>query len=311
MRSGRRCGALCDTFIPSLEPPEGDEANRSFWRRAASHMAVPEGVEVALLQAGLRGGADRGPALAAGRARRQRAWPPATPQEVREADRPRRSARPSPEALAGIATLRGICGTLFYALPDLGTGRNLNWDAIGFPGPAGAAAGRPRAAAARSAAQRAPRRRSRPTSASSARAPAAGSSPASWRPPGSRSSCSRRASYHDDADFDGLELSAYQRMYLNGGPFPTAEGQVSIVAGRGRRRRHGDQLDQLPAHLRPRAGGVGLASTGSRTSPSPSYDEHLDAVFERLERERGLQRPQRAARAAARRPARSSATTSA
>ena len=31
--------------------------------------------------------------------------------------------------------------------------------------------------------------------------------------------------YHDDRDFDGLELSAYQRMYLNGGPFPTAEGR--------------------------------------------------------------------------------------
>ena len=39
--------------------------------------------------------------------------------------------------------------------------------------------------------------------------------------------------YHDDADFDGLELSAYQRLYLNGGPFPTADGQVSLVAGTG------------------------------------------------------------------------------
>ena len=39
--------------------------------------------------------------------------------------------------------------------------------------------------------------------------------------------------YHDDADFDELELSAYQRLYLNGGPFPTAEGQVAIVAGTG------------------------------------------------------------------------------
>ena len=39
--------------------------------------------------------------------------------------------------------------------------------------------------------------------------------------------------YLDDADFDGLELYAYQRSYLDGGPFPTAEGQVSIVAGSG------------------------------------------------------------------------------
>ncbi len=72
--------------------------------------------------------------------------------------------------------------------------------------------------------------------------------------------------YHDDRDFDGLELSAYQRLYLNGGPFPTAEGQVAIVAGTGRRRRHRDQLDQLPAHPRLGARGVGRASTGSRAS---------------------------------------------
>ena len=60
--------------------------------------------------------------------------------------------------------------------------------------------------------------------------------------------CSRRAATTTTRDFDELELSAYQRLYLNGGPFPTEEGQVAIVAGTGRRRRHGRQLDQLPAH---------------------------------------------------------------
>jgi choline dehydrogenase-like flavoprotein len=37
--------------------------------------------------------------------------------------------------------------------------------------------------------------------------------------------------YYNESDFDQLELPAYQRLYLNGGPFPTADGQVSIVAG--------------------------------------------------------------------------------
>ena len=41
----------------------------------------------------------------------------------------------SPEALAGIHTLRGLTLSIFYALPDLGTGRNPSWDAIGYPGP--------------------------------------------------------------------------------------------------------------------------------------------------------------------------------
>ena len=95
----------------------------------------------------------------------------ATPQEAREAI-VHAFSEASPEALAGITTLRGLAGTLFYALPDLGTGANPNWDAIGFPA-AGAAARRARAPAARSGARPAPTRRSRPTSASSAPAPAA------------------------------------------------------------------------------------------------------------------------------------------
>ncbi|MDQ2675551.1 MAG: aldehyde dehydrogenase family protein, partial [Actinomycetota bacterium] len=46
--------ALCDTFIPSLDPPEDDRENAPFWRRAASDLSVPEGVEVALFGAALK-----------------------------------------------------------------------------------------------------------------------------------------------------------------------------------------------------------------------------------------------------------------
>ena len=65
-------------------------------------------------------------------------------------------------------------------------------------------------------------------------------------------------------------------------PVPDRRG-----AGRDRRRhrgrrRHRDQLDQLPAHPRLGARRVGRASTGSRGSTGPSYDAHLDAVWERL-----------------------------
>ena len=63
--------------------------------------------------------------------------------------------------------------------------------------------------------------------------------------------------YYDDRDFDQLELSAYQRLYLNGGPFPTEEGQIGIVAGTGVGGGTVDQLDQLPAHPRLGARGVG------------------------------------------------------
>ena len=47
--------AFCDTLIPSLPPPQGADGvgdPHGFWARAASHLGVPEAVEIALLQSG-------------------------------------------------------------------------------------------------------------------------------------------------------------------------------------------------------------------------------------------------------------------
>ena len=56
------------------------------------------------------------------------------------------------------------------------------------------------------------------------------------------------AGYYNESDFAQLELKAYQEMFWRGGPTPTAEGNVSLVAGTTLGRRHDDQLDELPAH---------------------------------------------------------------
>ena len=271
-------GVLCDTFIPSLDPPQGDEAQRGFWRRAASHMAVPEGVEIALGQAGLAEEQRVGlrtllDSLA------ENGMVAANPQEVREQILQGFSDQ-SPEALAGISTLRAIAGTIFYALPDLGTGRNLNWDAIGFPGPA----------AAPPADRERPLKVRRPSQAEETieadvcvvGSGAGGGVIAAELAAAGRSVVVLEAGdYHDDADFDGLELSAYQRMYLNGGPFPTAEGQVSIVAGTGVG--GGTVINwtnclRTHDHVRAEwASEHGLSDLGEA-----SFDAHLDAVFDRL-----------------------------
>ena len=271
--------ALCDTFIPSLDPPEGDERNRSFWRRAASDLAVPEGVEVVLAQAGLGEEQIAGlrrllDSLAGNGMSRQ------APQEVREGI-VNGFCDAGPETLAGIATLRGIVGSLFYALPDLGTGRNVNWDAIGFPGPiAPPPADRERPLRVR--------RPSAPEETIEADVCVVGSGAGGGVIAGELAAAGKSVvvleagDYHDDADFDGLELSAYQRMYLNGGPFPTAEGQVSIVAGTGVGggtvinwtnclRTH----DHVRAEWASEHGLSDLAESG--------FDAHLDAVFERLQ----------------------------
>ena len=113
--------ALCDTFIPSL-----DAARRRRPTRTASGPAPPRTRRS-------RGGRDRAAAgRAAGRADRRAARRCSTrsPRSGMAAAAPQRAARgdrlgfcdQSPEALAGITTLRGHRRSLFYALPDPGTG---------------------------------------------------------------------------------------------------------------------------------------------------------------------------------------------
>ncbi len=270
--------ALCDTFIPALEPPADDRDDRyGFWRRAASHAMIPEGVEVALLQAqlpdeqvvGLRSLLD---SLA------ESGIVATTPQEAREQIVHGVSDQ-SPEALAAISTLRGIAATLYYALPDLGTGRNPTWDAIGYPGPITPPPDRPR-----------PLRIHRPSGAEEVidadvcvvgSGAGGGVIAAELAAAGSSVCVLEMGGYHDDRDFDQLELSAYQRLYLNGGPFPTAEGQVGIVAGTGV---GGGTVVNWTNCLRTHqwVREEWAREHGLEGLDGPEFDRHLDAVSERI-----------------------------
>jgi choline dehydrogenase-like flavoprotein len=219
--------ALCDTFIPALEPPAGEGDPHGFWARSASHAAVPEGVEVALL------GAELPPEQAEGirallDSLAENGIAPGTPQPDRERIVHAISDQ-SPEALAGIHSLRGIAKALFYALPDLGTGRNPTWEAIGYPGPLSAPPDRERLLRIR-----------RPAAGADTLAAdvcIVGSGAGGGVIAGELAAAGKSVvvlemgGHYDDRDFDQLELSAYERLYLNGGPFPTADGQVSVVAG--------------------------------------------------------------------------------
>src|SRR5712691_9696476 len=95
---------VCDTFAPSLE--EADDPH-GFWARAASDIGVPDMIEQMLAAQGLND----------------------APQEVREQIL-HAVEDSSPEALAGVQSLKGMTLLLFYALPDPTTGRNPNWEAI-------------------------------------------------------------------------------------------------------------------------------------------------------------------------------------
>ena len=262
---------LCDTFVPSIE--EADDPH-GFWARAASHLGVPEAIEQALAEVpakqltGLREFLD---ALEA------QGLNEASP-EAREAI-VHGFADAGPDSLAGIHAVKGLTMTLHYALPDLGTGRNPNWEAIGYPGPPAVPRQVPKELRVR-----------RPETDEltiEADVCVVGSGAGGGVIAGELAGRGKQVcvlemgAYLNESDFTGLEIPAYKSLSLNGGPFPTAEGQVSIQAG---------------SSL---GGGTTINWTNSlRTHPwvreqwarehglegldGPEFDRHLDAVLGRL-----------------------------
>jgi acyl-CoA reductase-like NAD-dependent aldehyde dehydrogenase/choline dehydrogenase-like flavoprotein len=224
--------AFCDTLVPSLQPPEGADGAgdpHGFWARAASHFGVPEAIEAALLQSGapqeqLDGLAALLDSMAA------QGMVAGAPQEARER-LIHACADSGPEALAAIHTLRGLTLSLFYALPDLGTGRNPSWEAIGYPGPQRQPPPEPKPLAVR-----------RPDAGSEgmmieADVCVVGSGAGGGVIAGTLAQAGKQVcvlelgGYFNEADYNQLEAWGYQNLYLRGGPIPTTEGQVSMQAG--------------------------------------------------------------------------------
>ena len=106
---------------------------------------------------------------------------------------------------------------------------------------------------------------------------------------------------HNEADFSGLELPAFQQMFWRGGPTPTADFNVNLLAALDARRRPDGQLVQLPAHARRGCASSGRTSSASTGVDGPEFDRHLDAVWSRLGVNDRLLGPQRSAPAHARR----------
>ncbi|GAA5176273.1 GMC family oxidoreductase [Pseudonocardia eucalypti] len=119
-RRARTLAEVCDTLVPSVEPPAGEPAE--FYARTAGDLGIaellaPDAATGALLDAlGERGFAD--------------------------APLPERTALLRDWMLRGphAPALRGLCSEVlgaYYSLPDAG-GRNPNWADLGYPGPVSA-----------------------------------------------------------------------------------------------------------------------------------------------------------------------------
>ena len=259
--------ALCDTWVPSLDAARTGEDPTGFWARSASDYWCRWRSSWRCCSRRRRpssspGSRDLLDALAA------EGMAAAAPQEAREAivdgvhGRPRGGGRARrPPRRLPVAALRAA-GRRHRDQPELARDR--------LSRAAGAAeAGRGGRAADRSD------RPGRAAPGPEADAVVVGSGAGGGVIAGELAAAGKQVcvlemgGYHDESEFNGLELWAYQHLFLNGGPFATAEGQVSIQAGSalgGGTVLNWTNCLRTTDHVR----SEWAASTGSRASTGPT-----------------------------------------
>ncbi|MGV0744413.1 GMC family oxidoreductase N-terminal domain-containing protein [Mycolicibacterium sp. XJ870] len=86
---------------------------------------------------------------------------------------------------------------------------------------------------------------------------------------------------HNESDFSGLELPAFQQLFWHGGPTPSADFNVTLLAGStlgGGPTVNWSNCLRTPVHVREQwARDFGMAGVDG-----PDFDKHLDAVWTRL-----------------------------
>jgi choline dehydrogenase-like flavoprotein len=264
--------AVCDTVVPSL-PRDRDP--HGLWGRRASDLGVDVGA--AQLISEIPDPELRGGLLMLIDALGGQGITRAPSQESREQIL-RNTALSDPRAAAGVSALIGMTLFLHYGAPDLETGKNSNWEAFRYPGPMSA-----------------PPEIEKPLKI--------------HEPEGSEQTIEadvcivgsgsggsvvaavlagrgldvvvlEAAGYYNESDFNQLELPAYQQMFWRGGPTPTADGNVSLVAGTtlgGGTTINWTNCLRTRPWVREQWAEHGLGDVGES-----AYDRHLDTVLERL-----------------------------
>jgi choline dehydrogenase-like flavoprotein len=274
---------LCNTVVPSLErAPDPD----GFWARRASDV----GADVALAEFV----AAMPPDQSAGIGQLLDALAEQGFADASQLSREQiflNVSLASSEAAAGIAALQALTLFFTYGNVDPQTGQNPFWKTFGYPGPAMAPPQEPKRIAPLV-----------PEGDTTLEADAvvigsgAGGAVIAARlaERGLKVVVLEAGGYFNEADFNQVELWAHQNLYWRGGPTPTGDQNVTLQAGAclgGGTTVNWTNCLRTKAWIREEW----ASEHGLEDLATPAFDEHLDAVWERLavnERCSELNRPQ-------------------
>ncbi|HSD23141.1 MAG TPA: GMC family oxidoreductase [Solirubrobacterales bacterium] len=264
--------AVCDTVVPSL-PRERDA--HGLWGRKASDLGADSGAAQLISEIPdpeLRGGLLQLIDALGGQGITR-----APSQESREQIL-RNTALSDPRAAAGVAALIGMTLFLSYGAPDPQTGKNPNWEAFGYPGPISAP---PQIEKPLKIHQPEGSEETIEADVCIVGSGSGGSVIAAvLAERGLDVVVLEAAGYYNESDFNQLELPAYQQMFWRGGPTPTADGNVSLVAGTtlgGGTTINWTNCLRTRPWVREQWAEHGLGDLGES-----AYDRHLDLVLERI-----------------------------
>lgn len=214
--------ALCDTIVPSVERPADPDG---FWARSATSAGVDAAVAdlvEGIPDPAIRGGLAQLLEVLAGQGLL------GAPSQASREQLLRNLSLASPEAAAGLNALVGMTLFVHYGAPDPATGVNPNWRTFGYPGPAAAPPEVPKAI---DTITPEPGQEIEADVCVVGSGSGGGVIAGTLAQRGLKVCVVEAAGYFNESDFTQLELLAYRDMYWRGGPQPTADGNVTVLAG--------------------------------------------------------------------------------
>jgi choline dehydrogenase-like flavoprotein len=263
--------AFCDTVVPSIAR---DDDPHGLWARKASDLGVDAGVEQLM---GALPDADRAGLCELLDGLDEQGFSRAS-QRSREQIL-RNVALFGPDAAAGVSALVGMTLFLTYGAPDPETGQNPNWKTFGYPGPIPAPPPEPKTIEPLTVEGEELELEADVCVVGSGAG--GGVIAGALAEQGLKVCVLEAGGYFNEADFNQLELWAYENMYWRGGPQPTADLNVTLYAGASLG--GGTTINWTNClRTRPWVREQWAREHGLEGVDGPEFDAHLDAVLGRI-----------------------------